>query len=1163
MASQPKAPDAPAASTPPEITREQFREMASQIPILYLTIIIGAALGAFYLALETRSYYVAIIAPMIVVPAIRQRHWRRLDIDAMTDADIRAQIARTFWVTVFLGLYATFCCLQFFADTTESDRFLLSAWLGILGISGAIATGAIPRIARAVIASTIVPLNVILIFQGDVNSSAFGCLMIIIGSLMIAFSTRQSAFIRDLTMQRMQREAARRKMDEALRDFMEMASDWAWETDAEHMLTYISPHIINLVGEPPHRLVGRHMSAVFNERFHMGREDLRAVLREALVKRRNLRQFEYQVRDHKGDTRSIATTMRHLYDPDTGAYAGVRGWTSDITETVEARKALEASEKRFRDFAESASDWTWETDENLIYTYFSDRAEEVTGASRNDYIGSRMGTSIGSADPDARRRHEEALARREPFRDLVSCLPTKAGGVTWISRSGAPVYDADGKFVGYRGVGRDVTPEIAAREEAEQARRALQESNARLEQMVEERTQALRDRTALLDEVFETMAEGLLVLDDDLNIVARNSKAWRMSGLPESFWEVGASIVPTLELGIRHRMYEAASVDEFVSEMRKAMAVGQVARVTRRQADGTIIREDARPRARGGIVMTYGDITELTRRQQELEELSDALRTAKETAEAASRAKSDFLANMSHEIRTPMNGVVGMASLLLDTPLTPRQREMAQVIVSSGDNLLKIINDVLDFSRLEAGKLKIVSEPFDLRSAIEDVATLLNLRIQEKGLELFVRYQPDLGERFIGDAGRLRQVVTNLLGNAVKFTDEGHIVVDISGRRRGEIAEIDIAVKDTGCGIPEDKLLAIFEEFEQVDTSAARRFDGAGLGLAISKGIVDAMDGVIGAESEIGVGSTFRVRLSLPVDEAAQLERDQFATPFDNIRTLIVDDIAVNRTILSEQLAAWGMTSTVAEDGPAALAAAHEAAQRGAPFQIAILDFQMPGMSGADLARAMRSDPALSTVPLILLTSAGKKGDPKGLEGDLFDAYLVKPARASMLLDAIASCLKQKSVEQAKMAAAAMAKAEPDKGPLPGAGIDVLVAEDNTVNQMVIRAMLEKLGAAVRVAADGRAVVDEYDETQPDIILMDISMPDVDGVQATAMIRAREEKSGRRTPIIGVTAHALREDRQRCLDAGMDDYLPKPVRQDALEEKLKRWGPARENKAAG
>ncbi|MEQ8748490.1 MAG: response regulator, partial [Amphiplicatus sp.] len=200
---------------------------------------------------------------------------------------------------------------------------------------------------------------------------------------------------------------------------------------------------------------------------------------------------------------------------------------------------------------------------------------------------------------------------------------------------------------------------------------------------------------------------------------------------------------------------------------------------------------------------------------------------------------------------------------------------------------------------------------------------------------------------------------------------------------------------------------------------------------------------------------------------------------------------------------------------------------------------------------------------LILLTSAGKKGDPKGLEGDLFDAYLVKPARASMLLDAIASCLKQKSVEQAKMAAAAMAKAEPDKGPLPGAGIDVLVAEDNTVNQMVIRAMLEKLGAAVRVAADGRAVVDEYDETQPDIILMDISMPDVDGVQATAMIRAREEKSGRRTPIIGVTAHALREDRQRCLDAGMDDYLPKPVRQDALEEKLKRWGPARENKAAG
>jgi CheY-like chemotaxis protein len=509
-----------------------------------------------------------------------------------------------------------------------------------------------------------------------------------------------------------------------------------------------------------------------------------------------------------------------------------------------------------------------------------------------------------------------------------------------------------------------------------------------------------------------------------------------------------------------------------------------------------------------------------------------------------------------------MNGVVGMAALLLDTPLSSKQREMAQVIVSSGDNLLKIINDILDFSRLEAGKLQMTPEPFNLRSIVEDVASLLNLRVQEKGLELLVRYQPELGDRFIGDAGRLRQVITNLLGNAVKFTDQGHVSVSVSGSRNGESAELVLSVSDTGVGIPKEKLGAVFEKFEQVDNSAARRFEGTGLGLAISRRIVEAMGGSIAVESEVGVGSTFMVKLRLPVDEKAIPMIERPRELFTNVRVLAVDDNAVNRTIICEQLASWGMEASLAADADEALALAREAAREGKPFEIVILDGAMPGTNGHQLARLFRVDPALKTAPLILLTSGGRKGEPDAQTQELFDAYLVKPARASLLLDAIASSLNRRARRNIIETAATLERADPPPAAsgaptcrftADGRQLDVLVAEDNLVNQMVVRAMLEKFGCAVRIVGDGRKAVDAYVAAEPDIVLMDISMPDVDGVQATGLIRDYQKTVGRRRPIIGVTAHALKEDRQRCIDAGMDDYLPKPIKQSALEETLKAW----------
>jgi CheY-like chemotaxis protein len=384
----------------------------------------------------------------------------------------------------------------------------------------------------------------------------------------------------------------------------------------------------------------------------------------------------------------------------------------------------------------------------------------------------------------------------------------------------------------------------------------------------------------------------------------------------------------------------------------------------------------------------------------------------------------------------------------------------------------------------------------------------------------------------------------------VKFTERGHVAIAVSGRRRGEWAEVEITVADTGCGIPPDKLGVIFDKFEQVDNSPARRFDGAGLGLAISRRIVEAMDGEIFVESAVGVGSAFKAAIPLKIDAREQAKAvDAFA----DVRALVVDDNAVNRAILVEQLSSWGIEATAVCGAGEALDAARRAvASRN--FQIAIVDHHMPDMNGVDLARAMRAEPVLALIPLVLLTSAGRKGHPEPALRELFDAYLVKPARASMLLDAIGSALNRRSSDLVTIASAELAAGEGRACPFTpdGSPLDVLVAEDNVVNQMVIKAMLEKLGCAVRMADDGREAIEEYRRAAPDLVLMDISMPEVDGVEATALIRDLQARSGRRAPIIGVTAHALREDRQRCLDAGMDDYLPKPVRQRALEDVLRK-----------
>lgn len=1089
---------------------------------------------------------------------VRVASWRRLDLMAVSQNEKRRRLAEVNIAAAALGV---FCSIFVFTlDTVASghEQTVLLMWTAFCGVGMAITLAVQKYASRAVMIAAIAPYGFYLLITGDNTERVVSAMVIASIPIGLRLYSRTSNLLASLTIQEAAAERQRSHARESLRAFMEMASDWAWETDAQHRLTYISPRISELLGRNSDDLIGLRLLDASNADFYASDPDTQQRIREAMRSGVNLRGLEHEVRDHLGRRRVISTTMRHYYD-EAGRYAGMRGWTSDITEKVDSDRALAESRSRFRDFADSAADWVWETDADCRYTYFSEGAERSTGIDHQQFIGTRAGSSHNVLSNESSERFRRAIAACEPFREVIFSI-RHADATVWIAQNGKPVFDESGAFRGYRGIGRNVTERMEAQQAALDACRLLEEANTRLEATVEERTRTLQERNQLLDEVFESMAEGLLVLDEDMRIVARNSKAWEASKLPESYWAIGASILPTIEIGVQYGVYEIDSVDAFMADIRADIAANRPSRIMRHQRDGVVIQEDTRPRPNGGLVVTYSDVTDLTRRTQQLEKLSEELRKAKDEAVAASRAKSDFLANMSHEIRTPMNGVIGMASLLLESDLSKQQREMARVIVSSGESLLKIINDILDFSRLEAGKLKITRESFSLREVIEDVASLLSLRIEEKGVKFFVRYEPSLGDVFIGDPGRLRQAIINLLGNAVKFTESGHILLAAAGTRCGECAHIEISVTDTGCGIPTGKLNAIFEEFEQVDNSAARRFDGAGLGLAITKGIVEAMDGRVAVSSTVGEGSTFSISLPLLVDERRPAGFHAGSSALTDISALIVDANAVGRAILSEQLSAWGMTAKEVSNGRLALAAAQDALRRGAPFGVAIFDHQTPDIDGFELARRFRRDKALAATPLVLLSSGGRKSEPPSDVAELFDAYLVKPARASTLCDALIGCLLggvDRKLENLAVKASAAGSLGHGIAHCPytedGSPLDVLVAEDNLVNQMVIKAMLEQLGCAPRLTANGREVVSAYTTREPAIVLMDISMPEVDGFEATGRIRAIQEQTGRRAPIVGVTAHAMREDRNRCLAAGMDDHLAKPVKSAALEEVLRRW----------
>jgi two-component system, sensor histidine kinase and response regulator len=790
----------------------------------------------------------------------------------------------------------------------------------------------------------------------------------------------------------------------------------------------------------------------------------------------------------------------------------VIGIDRDITERKQIEAALAREQYLLSTLLDNVPD----------YIYFKDSKSRFIKTSKshaNAFGLSDPAQVIGKTDFDfftedhARPAYEdeqEIIRTGQPMskeeRETWSGRPD-----TWVLTTKLPMRDEEGKIVGTFGSSKDITERKLVEAELTREKQFLETLN-------------------------QNSPVAIVVLDNEGNIVSCNPAFEKLFGYApsESIGKNLDALVTTPE-----------TIKDAAAYTKQAM-IGPVHGFgKRRKKDGQLVTVELHGvpvvvnGEKIGTLAIYHDITELDKARQEAEE--------------ANRTKSEFLANMSHEIRTPMNGVIGMLELALDTPLTSEQRDYLQTSLQSAESLLTLLNDILDFSKIEAGKLELDSINFSLRNAVEDVAYTLAKRAQEKGLEIACLIHPDLISNVRGDPGRVRQILVNLVGNAIKFTHHGEIIVQAEPVDETEThVRVHFAVQDTGIGIAPDRQSAIFDRFTQADGSTTRKYGGTGLGLTICKQLVEAMGGTIGLESTPGIGTTFWFEIDFVKQPSKKPETGPLTPGPANLlqaRILIVDDNQINRVVLKKNVEALGCRVDAVTSGAKALEILRNAHRAGDPFHVVLLDMQMPGMDGEQTARAIKSDPAVKDVKILILTSMGQRGDAARLEALGCSGYLLKPVKQQLLFDAIVAVLGQKEERNASLVTRHTV-AEHRK-----LGLRVLLAEDNPINQKLAVVLLQKAGYSVDAVENGKEALEKVQSNSYSAVLMDVQMPEVDGLEATHQIREWEKETGRHIPIIAMTAHAMQGDRERCLEAGMDDYVTKPLEPKVLFSALDRWIP--------